>query len=126
MSETLARPWMRIYMRVLAVALAYGGVVHIANMLGFGEKPWLEGPLAWRVGDLVYAPLNLAGAVGLWLRQPWGVLLFLALVVSQFVIYTVFIDAFAFTAEQRRTVYGLLATQGLLTAVLVGLWLLRR
>ena len=126
-SKNLAsRPWLGFYLRVLAAAMAYGGIVHIANMLGFGERHWLEGPLAWRLGDLFYAPLDLIAAVGLWLRRPWGVVLFLVAVTSQFVLYTVFIEHFALTLEHRRTIQGLLGTQALLTLGLVTLWTLKR
>ncbi len=72
------------------MALGFGAIVHLANITGFGEKPWLEDPLAWRIGDLLYAPLAIAAAVGLWwIRENWGILLFLLAVGSQFVIYTV-------------------------------------
>ena len=126
LAELASRPWMGIYLRFLAVVLGYGAIVHIANILGFGEKPWLEGPLSWRIGDLVYAPLNILAAVFLWFRSPWGILLFLIAVGSQFVIYTAFIDHFAFTAEHRRLIFGLLGTEALLVAGFVILWFLKR
>ena len=31
--------WMAIYLRILAIIMAYGASVHIANLLGFGEMP---------------------------------------------------------------------------------------
>lgn len=126
LSEIAARPWMGIYLRVLAVVLGYGAIVHIANILGFGEKPWLDGPLSWRIGDLVYGPLNISAAVGLWMRTHWGVVLFFVAVASQFVIYTVFTKHFAFTPEHRQTIYGLLGTEALLVAGFFVVWFLKR
>ena len=104
----------------------YGAVVHIANIAGFGEKPWLEGPLSWRIGDLVYGPLNVAAAIALWTKSHWGIVLFLIAVASQFVIYTIFIDHFAITPEHRKTIYGLLGTESVLVAGLLVVWLLKR
>ncbi len=117
---------MGIYLRVLALALGFGALVHLGNIAGFRERPWLEGPLAWRIGDLLYAPLNIVAAVGLWMRANWGSLLFLLAVGSQFVIYTSFIDSFAFTPEHRQTVYGLLGTLSLLVLGLIVVALLQR
>ncbi len=117
---------MGVYLRVLAVAMGYGAIVHFANIAGFGEKPWLEGPLSWRIGDLVYGPLNIATATALWVRSPWGLVLFLLAIASQFVIYTVFIDYFAITPQHRKTIHGLLGSEALLVVGLVVVWLLKR
>lgn len=126
LTEVAERPWMSVYVRVLAVIFGCGAIVHIANIAGFGEKPWREGPLSWRVGDIVYGSLNIAAAVALWTRSAWGIILFSLAVASQFIIYTAFINHFAFTPEHRRTIYGLLGTQGLLVAGFVGILLLKR
>ena len=121
-----ARPWTGIYLRVLAVIMAWGAIVHYGNLLGFGEKPFSEAPLAWKLGDIFYAVVNTLAVIGLWQRSPWGLLLFLAAVGSQFVIYTVFIDHFALTAEHRKAIHGLLWLEGGLVAGLVVLAILRR
>lgn len=120
------RPWSGVYLRVIAVVMAYGAVVHGANLLGFGERPWSEMPLAWRLGDIGYLVADTAVAVGLWRREPWGVVLLLAVIASQFVIYTVFVDRFAFTDEHRRAIRGLLWTEGAIVAGLVALAALRK
>ena len=88
---------MGVYLRVLSVVLGYGAIVHIANIAGFGEKPWMDGPWSWRIGDLVYGPLNIVTAVALWMRSQWGIVLYFVAVGSQFIIYTAFIKYFAFT-----------------------------
>ncbi len=117
---------MGIYLRCLAIALGYGALVHIGNIAGFGEKPWLESPLSWRIGDLVYAPLNIITAVGLWLHLNWAIILFFVAIGSQFLLYTIFIDSFALTAEHRQTIYGLLGTEAVLVFVFLGIWLIKR
>ena len=126
LKQTAERSWMGIYLRVLALVMAYGALVHGANLLGFGEMPWHEMPLSWQVGDGVYALVDTMTAIGLWLRTAWGLVGFLGAIASQFLIYTAFIDAFAFTLEQRQTVYGLLGTEALLVLVLVIVWLIKK
>jgi len=121
--ETLAqardRSWMGIYLKILAVILAGGALVHYANIAGFGEKPWLETPLIWQVGDVAYAILDTVAAIGLWRQTPWGMLCFLFAIVSQFIIYTIFIDAFALTIAQQQTIYGLLIQEGILVGIFI-------
>ena len=56
-------------------------------------------------------------AIGLWQRKVWGIFCFLGAIASQFLLYTVFIDYFAFTSQQRETIYGLLATELILVLV---------
>jgi len=126
LGQTAERLWMGIYLRFLALVMAYGALVHGANLLGFGEMPWHEMPLSWRVGDVVYALVDTITAIGLWLRRGWGLVGFLGAIASQFFIYTVFINAFAFTLEQRQTIYGLLGTEAILVLVLVVLWLTKK
>ena len=109
--------WMRIYLRILAIVVAYGALVHLLNLLGFGEMPWQEMPLTWRVGDIVYGLLDTITAIGLWQKTVWGIFCFFGAIASQFFIYTVFIDRFAFTDEQRQTIYGLLGTELVLLLV---------
>lgn len=115
--QTIEHFWMAIYLRILALIIAYGALVHVTNLMGWGEMPWSEMPLTWRVGDLVYGLLDIVTAIGLWQRTAWGVLCFLGAIASQFLIYTVFIDYFAFTSEQRQTIYGLLGTELILLLV---------
>ncbi|MDJ0536984.1 MAG: hypothetical protein QNJ70_31620 [Xenococcaceae cyanobacterium MO_207.B15] len=58
--------WMGIYLRILALIMAYGASVHVANVMGFGEISWGEQPITWRVGDIVYGLLDTVTAIGLW------------------------------------------------------------
>lgn len=113
------RFWMGVYLRILAIAFVYGAAIHLANILGWGEKPWNQTPLTWRVGDVVYGLVDTITAIGLWQRTAWGIFSFLVAIASQFVIYTVFIDRFAFNAEQRQTIYGLIGTEAILVVIFV-------
>ena len=118
--------WMAIYLRILAVIIAYGALVHLANLMGFGEMPWQEMPLTWRAGDIIYGLLDTVTAIGLWQRTVWGIFCFLSAIASQFLIYTIFIDYFAFTSEQRQTIYGLLGTELILLLVFVVLFVTKK
>ena len=50
-----------------------------------------------RIGDIAYGLLDTITAIGLWQKTVWGIFCFLTAIASQFLIYTVFIDYFAFT-----------------------------
>ncbi len=51
--DAVTRPWTSIYLRVLAAIFAYGGLVHIGNMLGLPGTPWTQTPVLWRIMDVV-------------------------------------------------------------------------
>ena len=105
---------MGIYLRILAFVFAYGAIVHFFNMSGLGGKPWLETPLGWRIGDVIYFVIDTLAVIGLWQQKIWGISLFLLGLLSQFVIYTIFIDYFTSTFEKQQTIYGLLGTEAIL------------
>ena len=126
LEEACRRPWMGVYLRVLLVIFGWSALVHFANLLGFGERPWGEMPLAWKIGDVVYAIVDTTIVIGLWKRAAWGVLLFPFVIASQFVIFTVFVEYFAFTPEHRQTINGLLALEAIVLAVFVALLILRK
>ena len=109
--------WMAIYLRILSLIIGYGALIHWTNILGFGEMPWVEMPLTWKVGDIIYGLLDTATAIGLWQKKVWGIFCFLTAIASQFIIYTVFIDYFAFNVEQRQTIYGLLGIELILLLI---------
>jgi hypothetical protein len=116
--------WMKGYLKFLALVFVYTGLVHWANIAGFGEMPWRESPIAWQIGDVVYGVVDFFVVIGLWRGKAWGMALFLGAIASQFVIYTVFIDTFALTAEHRQVIHTLLLEEGVaiaIFAVLAGL-----
>lgn len=125
-TQVVERPWMSVYLRFLALIFAYGALAHLANIAGLGEKPWLETPLSWRIGDVCYAILDIAAVIGLWQHKIWGIGCFLVAVTSQLIIYTLFINEFASTAEQRQTIYSLLGTEVILVLIFAVLLLLKK
>ncbi len=126
LAQIANHPWMGIYLKILAFVFTYSGLIHVANIVGFGEQPWLETPRTWQIGDIIYGILDLAAAIGLWQRKGWGIICFLVGIISQFVIYTVFLDYFALTQQQRETIYGLLGTEVILLSVFVVLLLWKK
>ena len=142
LQEACNRPWMGLYLRFLAVVFAWSALVHFASLLGFGERSWGEMPLAWRIGDVVYAVLDTAIVIGLWKRTVWGVVcLLLAItsqftvwgvvclllaITSQFTIYTAFVDYFAFTEAHRKAIKGLLTGEAAALVLFVLLLILRK
>lgn len=121
-----SRPWLGVYLRALGILYAVGALVHLGNILGFGELPWAESPPAWRVADVVYLVLDVAAVIGLWLRTPWGIACFLVAAGSQLVLYLGFPHVFALTDQHRQAIRGLVGTHVLTLALLALLWLLRR
>jgi len=121
MFESLQRPWMGFFLRVMAVLYAMGGLVHVSNILGFGGSPWFDSPLSWRVADVAYAFLDTGAAIGLWFRKPWGVGCFALGAASQLVLYGFFPHHFAFTEEHRQGLRSMLAFHGVTLAALLGL-----
>lgn len=126
LAQVASRKWMGVYLRVLAVVYALGGLVHISNILGFGELPWSDSPTAWRVGDLVYGVIDVIAALGLWRRAPWGVVAFIVAACSQLVLYVGWPDVFAFTPEQRSSLQGLVMTHIITLLGLTGLCIARK
>ena len=126
LNEIAGRPWMSIYLKIIAVILAFGAVTHIGNMLGFGEKPFAQFPIAWKIGDVYFTILNVVAIIGLWKKAGWGVFAFLIAMASQFLIYTIFIDYFAFTDEHRRAIRGLLITEGIMVGIFILLVLIKK
>lgn len=88
------------YLRLLAFVYLFGALVHLAAVLDLG---WLLGqpepefaalPRAWQIGHLVYGPLDLVAAVGLWRGAWWGIAAFLIAASSQLTLYLAFRPVF--------------------------------
>ena len=109
----------------MAIALLYGAVVHIGNMLGLTGTPWLSTPLLWRIMDGVLLVFNGVAAIGLWRRCAWSVwLVFGGILLLQFVPYTLLRAQFVLQPEDAQTLNGLLGTEALLLAIFaLLLWL---
>lgn len=50
--SALQQPWTAIYAKIMALVLLYGATVHISNIAGFGDTPWISTPLLWRGMDM--------------------------------------------------------------------------
>ena len=111
-----------VFLKILAIFYFVSALVHVGNLLNRGQVKLADAPPSWIVLDVVFAVLDLAVAVGLWWRQPWGVAcLFLAIVI-QLVLYLGFPDHFAQDAAQRQAIRGLVAAH----FVTLGLYTLLR
>ena len=125
--QALGGAWTGIYVRMLAVILAYGALVHIGNIAGLSGRPWIETPVLWRVMDVVLLIFNVAVGVALWLRMPWGVMAFVVGIVGlQLIPYTLFRDHFIESPEQAQALNGLIGTHLVLLAVLACVIVLRK
>lgn len=97
-----------VLVRVLALVLGYGALVHIGNIAGMTGRPWMSTPLLWRVMDIVLLVFNLVVGLGLWFKQPWAVIGFVAGIVTlQLIPYTVFRQHFIETAEHAAMLNGM-------------------
>ena len=127
MQAATSLPWMGLYLRILAVIVLLGASVHVGNIVGLNGGPWLEKSLTIQILDVVLLILNIVLAFGLWHRQAWSVFALLGvLLLFQFIPYTLFIDYFATTAEERQTIIGLLGIEGLMVAILVVLYIVKK
>ncbi|HJP04500.1 MAG: hypothetical protein CL799_07030 [Chromatiales bacterium] len=89
-------------------------MVHAGNILGFGELPWAEAPLAWQISDVCYLILDAIAAVGLVLLRPWGVAAFLLAAFSEMLLFTLVPGWFVLRPEhatllQSFVIYHLVA-----------------
>ena len=117
----------RIFFWIVAALYAFGGIVHVQNILGLSGYAWSDSPPAWQIFDIVFLVLNAAVVIGVLARRGWGVIAFVAAAGLQVVMYQFFPEAFALGPEQfeivarlRTFALGLLVIFGLL--VLLGAW----
>ena len=115
---------MKVYLRCLAVIYAFAAMVHIGNMLGFGELPWAQAPLSWRIGDIGYAILDTVAAVGLFMLKPWGVAAFIIAAISEILLFTFVPDWFVLKPEHLTLLRGFVVYH--MVAIGIYLFLYRR
>ena len=75
------------FLRLIAVAYLFGGLVHLGNLLGFGDA--------------------MVVALDAWQRTHWGVACFFLASTSQLVLYLGFPTQFVTTAEDLANIRGL-------------------
>ena len=95
------------FLRLIAVAYFFGGLVHLGNLLGFGNIPSSEAPIGFLILDVVYLTLDALVVVGAWRRTSWGVACFFLAATSQLVLYVGFPTLIASTAEDLANIRGL-------------------
>ena len=108
------------YAAALVIGLIYGlgGIVHVGNLLGFGEKPWSEAPWSWRLGDIFWGGLDIVAVAGIVLRAPIGVVAVALAASTQVVVYGFAPQLFALNAEHASTLRGLVYFNGAVLLVL--------
>ena len=118
-AEAFQKTWFYVGALLVGVLYGLGGVVHVGNMLGFGEVAWTEAPMAWRVGDIWWGTLDFVALVGIAIRSPVGVLALALAAASQVVVYSLVPEAFALTESHRSTLRGLVYFNTVVLIVMV-------
>ena len=85
--DAFQRKWFYVGALIIGVIYGFGGVVHIGNILGFGEMKWTESPLTWRVGDIWWGGLDLIAVVGIVLKSRLGLIAVVLAAGSQVLVY---------------------------------------
>jgi hypothetical protein len=109
---------MNIFLRILATIYAFACLRHAANILGFGELPWLQAPLAWQLSDIAYLVLDGIAAVGLALLRPWGIVAFLIAASSEILLFTLVPHWFVLRPEHET----LLRSFVIYHVIAIGIW----
>ena len=97
------------YRRLIAITYAYGGMVHVANLLGLGPEVPADRAGLFRAFDIYFLVLDAVAAVGLWRGKRIGLVAFVVATASQLVMYAGFGDFFAANEMMRAQLNGLLA-----------------
>ena len=114
------------YGAALAIGVLYGlgGLVHIGNVLGFGEVKWSEAPLSWKLGDIGWGTLDAIAFIGIAVRAPIGIAAVSLAALSQVFLYGFFPDVFALTDAHRQALKSLVYfNAAILVALAVMLYL---
>jgi hypothetical protein len=82
------------YLKILSMGIFLGVIVHVAAILDRSQYlgisntlSFAELPLAWQMMHFYFAILGSVVAVSLWKGEPWGVVLWLFLVLNQLMMY---------------------------------------
>jgi hypothetical protein len=119
-------PLIHIFFLIVAVLYAFGGAIHIANMLSLSGYPWSAAPLSWKILDAVFLLLNATVVVTVLLKSGWAVSAFLLAAGIQVVLYAFFPDQFGTTPDHARAIRHLLMLNAVLIGAFFGLVAIRR
>ncbi|MEO0647459.1 MAG: hypothetical protein AAFZ17_15085 [Cyanobacteria bacterium J06650_10] len=126
-SDALTNPWTARYAKLMAIVLAYGATVHIGNIAGLSETPWLSTPMLWRCMDVALLVFDLTAAISLWKGLSWSVgLVFGGIILLQFVPYTLLRSHFILKPEDAQTLNGLMGTEAILLTLFLVLLLTQK
>ncbi|WP_343314392.1 DUF6163 family protein [Brucella sp. BE17] len=112
-----------LFMRLLALIVLATGIFYWIRLIGiypgllwrFDLMPWM-----WQTASVALALLMPVAATGLWMRAPWGPVLWLVAAIGEIAIYSIFSRYF----EYRPLTAGLNATFILIYIIFrVLLWL---
>ena len=116
--------WFYVAMIIIGVMYGFGGLVHIGNILGFGELNWADAPLSWKVGDIVWGILDIVAVIGIVLKAPIGVFAVVVAALSQIVVYGIWPESFALNEQHHSTLRGMVYFHTVVLGALVFLvWL---
>ena len=117
LAEAFAQKWFYHGALVLAACYGFGGIVHVSNLLGFGELKWDDAPLAWKVGDIAWGILDLVTVGGILFKSPIGLIAMTLAAFSQVLMYGCFPQVFALTEDHDKTLQGLVYFNGIVLLV---------
>ena len=112
------KTWFYVAALVVGAVYGLGGIVHVANILGFGERKWSDAPLSWKIGDIVWGALDVIAVVGIIMRAPLGLVALAAAAVSQIFVYGLFPGAFAMNDKHRSALRGMVAFHAVVLVIL--------
>lgn len=119
LQNAVAQDWTGIYLRFLSLCLLYGAFIHLGNIFGLGEVPWLETPIYWRLMDIILLVFNAIVSVSLWLKTVGGMIAFtVGLIFLQIIPYTLFRQFFIVNPQDGNTLNGLIGTEIILIILL--------
>ena len=107
LTAAFERTWFYVATIIIGVMYGFGGLVHVGNILGFGEMTWAESPLSWKLGDVFWGILDIVAVVGIILKAPVGVLAVTLAALSQIVVYGIWPERFALTDEHLSVLRGM-------------------
>ena len=119
LQNSVTQYWTGIYLRFLSLCLLYGAFVHLGNIFGLGEVPWLETPIYWRLMDIILLVFNAIVSVSLWLKTVGGMIAFtVGIIFLQIIPYTLFRQFFIVNPQDGNTLNGLIGTEIILIILL--------
>lgn len=103
---------------VLGLIFGYGGVVHLMNVLGFGEFGWPDVPLRFKIADVFWGVLDFTAVIGTVFKAPIGPVCLVLAAATQIVAYGFFPRFFATKPEHLQVLRGMVVFHAVVLAIL--------